>query len=197
MKRLFMATNPGCIENIEDAWYAVEPEPEFTDGEKLLGFNFGMCRFEKPVPGQEYQVFIVNDDNKLENPLEGLVIGKDDFLLFHERTKNESIQCRFLPARKKPSSHDPDASKSDFAKVLEALPKMTTESFPEFLEEIFESKKREIDLFLCHLLDEGQWPDLPEALSSLKDEYEALRNEPTPEGLKPFIQKCIVISSQP
>jgi hypothetical protein len=206
MKRLFIASHPYSISNvIPEDWYSdhipnwfqmtESEDPSECLVEPLLGFNPDTGIFEKPVEGASYCILLVDDD--AENPLSGQTITSEDYLVYHEATRNNKINALFDPLQKKAAKHEQSSDKSDYALAFSILCDDKGNKFERMLEAIFPFK-REILCFLSQL-NGDVLPAIPAPLEALRDEYVQLMNAPQSRVSSPdtwfcFVDKCLEIS---
>lgn len=205
MKRLFLASRPYSISNtLPDDWYQnhiqdwyqalASEDPLECFVEPLLGFNPETGVFERPVQGISYRVFLVDDD--ASDPLCALSITSEDYLVYHEATRNDAINALFGTLQKKPAKHEPSPDQSDYALAFSILRDDKSHRFERMLEAIFPFK-REILYFLSRL-NGDILPVIPAPLEVLRNEYDQMKTAPQSRVSSPdtwfcFVDKCLEI----
>ena len=116
--------------------------------------------------------------------------------MYHEATRNNSINALFVTLQKKAAKHDQSPDKSDYALAFSILRDDKDNKFERMLEAIFPFK-REILCFLSQL-NGDDLPVIPAPLEALRVEYEQLMESPqlrvsSPDTWFRFVDKCLEI----
>lgn len=205
MTRLFIASRPYSISNVmPDDWYqsripnwyqaTICEDPADCPVEPVLGFNPGSAVFEKPLAGIGYRVYLVDDE--ASDPLCALAITSEDYLIYHEATRNDAINALFGRLQKKAAKHEESRDTSDYALAFSFFCDGKGDKVERAVEAIF-PYKREILCFLSQLNGEV-FPAFPERLEALRDEYERLKEIPgsresSPDQWYQFVDGCLEI----
>lgn len=198
MKRVFFATRPDLICRVIPEWYksysqAVECFVTYPlVGIKAVPYMPGGI-FE-PL-GQDHSLFLVNDGHK-DDLLAELVIGSDDYLIYHENTLNPIINEHFLTENRMASIHEEDPSLSKYAQAFAIIQENGLQKAERIIDAVF-PQKRMIESFLSCLYDKVP-PTLPDVLSSLKAKYEQLLQTGQDkvkyaDQWQSFVEQCIEI----
>lgn len=199
MKRVFFATRPDLIYRVIPDWYD-QAVADFDDC-PLVGFNAvpGVSgKFEPLRQDVAYSLFLVNDERK-EDLLAGMTIGRDDYLIYHENTRNPIINEHFLPENLKASMHEEDPSLSKYALAFAIIQDNGMQKAGRIIDAVF-PLKRMIESFLSRLYDKVP-PTLPDVLSPLKAKYEQLLQTGQDkvkyaDQWQSFVEQCIEIHDQ-
>lgn len=194
MKRVFLATRPGLIYRVVHEWY--DSALNAFDNNPIVAFNEQTGCFEPAVEMRESTVFLVND--KIGgNVLPAFSPAEEDYLIYHEATRNNDIVGRFLAGNVIASSHEDDPEISCYAKVFAIIRGKGVDNYAdEIVEAVFPSK-RHIISFLSRLNDDKS-PNLPIELENLQKEYDSLlaagdSRDALADQWHTFVDHCLVI----
>ena len=194
MKRVFFATNPDLIYRVIPDWYN-QSVADF-DNWPLVGFNAEPGEpglFEPLKQNVDYSLFLVNDKHK-DDLLAGMAIGSDDYLIYHENTRNPIINKHFRAENRMPSIHEDNPSLSKYAQAFAIIQDNEPQKAERIVEAVFLPKRRMIECFLSRLNDKVP-PNLPDVLSPLREDYELLKMDKVKHAdqWQSFVNQCIKI----
>ncbi|MBR6869589.1 MAG: hypothetical protein IKM93_07220 [Bacteroidales bacterium] len=193
MKRVFLATRPALIYRVVHEWYDSALKP--FDEQPVVAYNEGTGCFEPVGETTDSTLFLVNDKRE-GDVLSGFTITEDDYLIYHEATRNDRICNHFTACNRCAASHEDDPAVSQYARVFDIIRDGRGKDEERVVTVVFPSK-RYILSFLSRLNEETS-PVLPVELKSLQEEYDLLLEAGLPSASnagqwQTFVDHCLEI----
>ena len=156
MKRVFLATRPNLIYRVVHEWY--NQMLIAFDNHSVVAYDENTGCFEPAIEASEASLFLVND--KIDGKeFSGFTPGEEDYLIYHEATRNNNIVDRFFDGNIIASIHEDNPEISCYARVFAIIGEGGGNYAERIVEAVFPSK-RHIISFLSRL-NEKESPDLP------------------------------------